>query len=323
MSPTAAALAVLLHVATALALWWVSPLNQRDNHEQEPIEVTIEPPKVTEPVPPTPPDKPPAPTAKPAPPPPPAAAPPTPQGLTPPAPTKGDKNEQVGPRGEMTIDQQTPKAEAKPTEPAPLPEPQPQQQAVAPPPPPEPPIEKALPPLEAPPPPVTSSDFPKLPAPPAPKAELPKPQVRPAPVPPAPQPVKPSPLQSSPLQATPNKRAPSPNDNQASTTFVNPAAHFAQSKLADDYIWNVVRKFSQYLPNLRERGEGGSLALRFVIARDGRLIDVSIARSSGVAALDRGMLEAVRAAAPYPPFPPEMTSPELNYTLPMAAREGR
>ena len=42
MSPTAAALAVLLHVVTALALWWVSPLNRPDP-EEDPIEVTIEP----------------------------------------------------------------------------------------------------------------------------------------------------------------------------------------------------------------------------------------------------------------------------------------
>ncbi len=34
MSPTAAVLAVLLHVLTALAIWWVSPLN-RSHPEEE------------------------------------------------------------------------------------------------------------------------------------------------------------------------------------------------------------------------------------------------------------------------------------------------
>ena len=42
------------------------------------------------------------------------------------------------------------------------------------------------------------------------------------------------------------------------------------------------------------------MVLRFVIARDGRLIEASIAKSSGIAALDRGLLEVARCrATPY------------------------
>jgi protein TonB len=327
MSPTAAALAVLLHVATALALWWVSPLN-RNHPEEEPIEVTIEQPRVEQPkpppplpqAPPQPAPPPPAPTAAPKPPPPAASAP---LGLPPPAPKTGDTRQQAAPKGEPE-----PKAEPNPEPPkAEAPKPEPQQQAVAPPAPkpeptPAPPIEKILPPLEAPPPPITSRDFPTAPTtPPPPKPAPPTtpPQARPAPAPPPPQQqIKPSPLQTSPM-----KRVPDSQSNESSETFVNPSARYSQSKLTDDYIWQVVHKFSQYLPDLRQKGEGGSLSLRFVIARDGRLVDVAIVKSSGVLALDRGMLDAVRAAAPYPPFPSELSGNQVTYTLPLTARENR
>jgi TonB family protein len=79
-----------------------------------------------------------------------------------------------------------------------------------------------------------------------------------------------------------------------------------QTHAKDAYLWQVIRKFSQYLPDLRDKNEGGTVVLRFVIARDGRLVEASIARSSGVPALDRGLLESLRAASPYPPLPPEI-----------------
>ena len=82
----------------------------------------------------------------------------------------------------------------------------------------------------------------------------------------------------------------------------------------------MIRKFSQHLPDLRQKNEGGTLVLRFVIARDGRLIDARIVQSSGVSALDEGMLESIRAASPYAPFPPEMTGSEVVYTQPFVAR---
>lgn len=63
---------------------------------------------------------------------------------------------------------------------------------------------------------------------------------------------------------------------------------------------------SQYLPDLRVEGQAGRIGLRLVIARDGRLIEVSIAQSSGQAILDKAMLETARAAAPYAPLPAEL-----------------
>lgn len=183
-----------------------------------------------------------------------------------------------------------------------------------------------MPAVEAPPPPLSSSDVARLMPPPpppppptppqpvpeaAPKAPPPPPavQARPAPPPPAPrQQPQPSPLGGG---------QPGQSSASVSPSFVNPAA--SQLRAKEAYLWQVIRRFSQYLPDLRERNEGGTVVLRFVIARNGRLVDASIVRSSGVIALDRGLLEAVRAASPYPPLPNEIPGNQVEFTQPIQA----
>ncbi len=332
MSPVAAALAAGLHVATALALFLVSPLNRPDIDDGtgKAIEVTIEQPKPPEPPPPVQeavkPQPPPQPTpppqqaAQPAPPPPPPTAaaqkpqpkPPAqvskePLGVAPPPPEK--KTEEA-------------KLEPKP-EPPPEPKPEPKQEAaVAPPsdatPPPETPLEKVLPPVEQPTAPLSMRDFVKvLPPPPAPPPSPPAPHPTAPPQHAAPQPPAQT-LQHSPL-STAQPQAQASASAAPSSTFVNPADADRQLRAKDAYLWQVIRKFSQYLPDLREKNEGGTVLLRFVIARDGRLIEASIAKSSGVPALDRGLLESLRAAAPYPPLPPEIPGAQVVFVQPIGA----
>ena len=60
--------------------------------------------------------------------------------------------------------------------------------------------------------------------------------------------------------------------------------------------------------------------VRIVIARDGRLLESGIAKSSGILPLDKGMLEALRAAAPYPPLPAELPGDHFVFTQPITAR---
>src|SRR5262249_9230483 len=147
-----------------------------------------------------------------------------------------------------------------------------------------------LPPIETPPPPITSEDFPKPPPKPAPPAK----PLQPAPAPPTQQ------THAAPPASQPQRLAPSPlsqhqNPTQEAkaptTTFVNPADTYTHTKARDDYMWMVLGKVSQYLPRLYQANQGGVLALNFSVSRDGRLLDVSIAKSSGVPELDRGMLE--------------------------------
>jgi protein TonB len=102
--------------------------------------------------------------------------------------------------------------------------------------------------------------------------------------------------------------------------LVNPAVAGERARAADQYFWSVIRKFSQYLPDLREKNQGGTVVVRIVIARDGRVLEADIAKPSGVAALDKGMLEAIRAGAPYPPLPPELPGDNFVFTQPITAK---
>ncbi len=299
MSLTAALLAGLLHALTALALWWLPTLKSEDL-EVEPIEVTLEQPATKQPATPAPqaaPSQPSPAQPSPAQPPPPPAA--NPQAAQP-APPSG------------ATAAPTPQAAPRPAPPppitAPLPPPPaseaPQQAAR----PPEPPLDNALPPLETPPPPITSRDFPKPPPkPPAPQ----KPSQQTHAAPSHQQRLAPSPLSQ---HQNPTQQATAPK-----TTFINPAQTYAQTKARDDYLYQVLHKFSQYLPNLQQgqAREGGSIALTFVIARDGRLVDARIAKSSGISSLDRSLLEAMRAASPYPPLPSEISGDRATFYAPL------
>src|SRR5262249_54420703 len=152
----------------------------------------------------------------------------------------------------------------------------------------------ALPPVEAPPPPVSAREIPAVappPPPPPPKPAPPQPAPRPqAPPPPAPhvqvpqQQLAPSPLHPPPQ---PQQRVPDHNQQasrSAPSTFVNPADAYGQRKSQEDYLWGVVRKISQhryYPKSSRDNSEEGIVVTLVTIARDGRLLDATISRSSG------------------------------------------
>jgi TonB family protein len=301
------------------------PLVSRDplGVSPEPPEATLpaERPKVTAPVvePKLEPRQPPAQVVepKPEPPQPPAqAAEPKPEPSQPPA-QAAEPKPAANPAARAA---KRPTEPSHPAEHAPEPTAAPQQEAAAallPQPPTaapaaEPPLEEAIPPVDSPPAPVSRHDFVKVaPAPPAP----PRPPPRQHQAPP-PRTAAPSPLQNSPLSSAPSRQ---PSTRAATPTFVNPA-DASQTRVKEAYLWQVIRKFSQYLPDLRQKNEGGTVVLRFAIARDGRLVDASIVQSSGVIALDRGLLEALKAASPYPPLPQAIPGSQVVFTQPIAAK---
>jgi TonB family protein len=344
MSPVAAALAAGLHVATALALFLVSPLNNHDIDTDvgSAIDVTIEQPKPPEEPPPPaqeaakpqPPPQPPAPAAPP--PQPPAAQPAQPPPPPPPVSAQTSKPEPKPPAPKVSKEPlgvsppppeaktEEAKLEPKP-EPQPEPKPEPKQEAALAqpaeptPPPPEQQLEKALPPVEQPAAPLSMRDFVKtLPPPPAPPPSPPAPHPTPPVQHAAPQPPAHT-LQHSPLSSPQPQSQASASAGPSVSTFVNPAQASAQNRAKDAYLWQMIRKFSQYLPDLREKNEGGTVLLRFTIARDGRLVEASIAKSSGVPALDRGLLDSLRAASPYPPLPPEIPGAQVTFVQPIGA----
>ena len=116
---------------------------------------------------------------------------------------------------------------------------------------------------------------------------------------------------AAPAWADPSEADPSGKPDESQAT--------ARTRATNEYRWVVTRKFFQHLPNLTGTGQGGTVVIRMVIARDGRLLEARVAKSSGEPALDNGMLEAIRAAAPYPPMPPEIPGDKVVFNQPVTA----
>lgn len=81
------------------------------------------------------------------------------------------------------------------------------------------------------------------------------------------------------------------------------------------YLGHLRSKISaewQYPPEASNRGLSGTVTVRFSIAPNGRLTDVSVTNSSAHRLLDDEALRTIRAAAPFQPFPQEFTIERLN-----------
>ena len=333
MPPQAMALALLIHALVALALWQMSQQAKRLPPPPEPIEVTIEqppPPKVEPPKP--------AEQAKPTPP-----TPPVTPGLRPPAELTAENPTQVKP-----LEPQPPKLTETPPEPA-KPTEVPQQSASA-----APKTEPAKPePVKPepprPPPPAQARPEPPRPTPPQPQQPQPPTQQRPAPAPspltnprgtvPAPPPQQ----RAEPRPQPPPALAPSPLDPSAnhstraaprqlppyvarmeertsSSAFVNPADTYNRARVADNYLWQVVRKLIGYkyqAPGVEV--DEAVTVVRVVISRDGRLLDVQIAQSSGIPQIDAGVIGGVRRGAPYAPLPDNIQGASATFYLPLVS----
>lgn len=215
---------------------------------------------------------------------------------------------------------------------------------------PAPPMQAAPMPLGLPPPAPLTSNRPTqvLPAPMQPKELPPTPQLpstreaaaataaTPAPVQPAPVPAPALPDMTAPSQAAPtpprpdlrpSPLAPTPRRPPATAAaeepsphpFVNPADTFAKARLADNYLWQIARKIVGYQYQASTNVRQGTTVVRIVVARDGRLLNVEIVRSSGVPEFDRGVLAGVRAGAPYTPLPPEIKGESASFDLPLVS----
>ena len=284
MPPSAMALAVLLHVLVALALWGIAMHPPRLPQPEMPIDVTFEQPK-----PPPPPPAPPKPAPQQKAPP----APPPKLGLAPPAEITADKPSQAPSRAKEARQATAPQP---PSLEQAVPPPQPQTQA---------------------PPAIEPSESER----PAPSQQAHVSSVpTPAPAPPAhqtqPPQFRPSPLTQSPRQQSPalaSREAPSPSP------FVNPADTYSRARVADNYLWQVVGKLRGYRYQANVKATEGTTVIRIDIARNGRLIDVAVVQSSGVPAFDQGVLAGVRAGSPYAPLPPEIRGEQASFTLPLVS----
>jgi TonB family protein len=295
MSPAALGLAILLHILVAMATWWLSQDRFHFTPGEEVVEVTLEPLPKPEP-----------------------AAPPPPliEDLRPPADITADKPTQVPPVEQSKAPSAPAPPMARPTPtPPPLLQPAPPAQQVAPGPQPQ-----------APPP--SPADFTKPGPTPAPQQQHQLPQqphqqqalAAPTPHPP-PQAPKPE-LRPSPLTTTPQRRPPGapPGAEQPSPhPFVNPADTYNRALVSDNYLWQVARKLSGYRYQADTKANEGLTVVKVVIARNGRLLDVSVIRSSGIPEFDHGVLAGVRQGSPYSPLPSEIRGESAAFTLPLVS----
>ena len=73
----------------------------------------------------------------------------------------------------------------------------------------------------------------------------------------------------------------------------------------------------RYPAGAESRREQGVATLSFSVDRNGRVLARSVARSSGVPALDEEVLAMVQRSQPLPAFPPAMTQQSINLVVPI------
>lgn len=91
------------------------------------------------------------------------------------------------------------------------------------------------------------------------------------------------------------------------------------AEITQDYRYSLITRLEaarRYPRRALLEGYEGAGAILFRIDRDGRLIDLSVAASTGRRELDHGALALVRRAAPFPAIPQELPD-ELAITMPV------
>jgi len=101
-----------------------------------------------------------------------------------------------------------------------------------------------------------------------------------------------------------------------------PAVLLAETAPPADYIRAVherVAKVTVYPKMAKLRGQEGKVGCVVKISPTGDLLDESVEKSSGTAALDEAALDAVKKAAPFPPPPgADANGAALHFTLSFA-----
>ena len=192
-----------------------------------------------------------------------------------------------------------PVVETVPAEPEPIPEPAPEPVV----------IEPA---------PLTQPKPAVKPPPPKPKPLAERPRVKPAPVSPAlPAPTEalavstPVPAESVEVQATP----------VLAPVLPAPVAADVQADAEADYkarVRQAVAEHKHYPTLARRMREEGRVVVEFTLESSGALVAVHIKQSSGSERLDEAALQAVRDAAPFPPFPEGSARQRWDFSLPLS-----
>jgi protein TonB len=108
-------------------------------------------------------------------------------------------------------------------------------------------------------------------------------------------------------------------------SFVRPgqSGQFIQSDLREDavaryaaMIHGLIDRRKAYPYRARRQDQEGTVQLRFTLSRRGALAgDPVIEKKSRYRLLNESALEAVKNAAPYPPFPQEIPEQEMSFQV--------
>ena len=92
-------------------------------------------------------------------------------------------------------------------------------------------------------------------------------------------------------------------------------------RIMSEFYAKVGRKISLvkiYPDFARKSGYEGKTLIAFRIDRNGKILGLSVSRSSGHEILDEAALQAVKDAGPYPPIPDELNKSSLNFQIPIS-----
>lgn len=107
-------------------------------------------------------------------------------------------------------------------------------------------------------------------------------------------------------------------DDEDSPGFVYTAERLLAKQL---YIAKLSRwtfPFVQYPKSAQRNGQEGSLVLKVVVARNGKVTGVSIVEGSGFSILDKAAIAAVKKASPYPAIPEDIRKENFSFNVPIA-----
>lgn len=179
-----------------------------------------------------------------------------------------------------------------------------------------------------------AADLPQMdttPAQPQPEPE-PEPEPKEAPKPPPEPDPLPDPKPKPEPKAKPKPKPPSPGvaaQRAAGKTGASSSGQAGQSRsgtaslskaqtrsLTAKWAAQIVSRIERRKQYPRDaRGQDGTVGLRITVGRDGGLRGVSVNRSSGVAALDRAAVSAVKRAGQFPAAPAGLVAPSYGFNL--------
>ena len=134
------------------------------------------------------------------------------------------------------------------------------------------------------------------------------------------------------VKKTPVKKQPSPASverSETTETVITERAQLSQGYVSDrgvsatfkaSYratISAILKRHKHYPSRALTRRQEGTVAITFIINKDGKLAGYRITHSSGHRLLDREVEKMLKRAAPFPPFPIDMAQEFIRLSLPV------